>query len=41
MRVSPLNACLKIAIVEDHGDPAIKSLWKEGYQLCVPVQIVH
>ena len=22
-------------------DPAIKSLWKEGYQLCVPVQIVH
>jgi DNA-binding response OmpR family regulator len=21
-------------------DPAIKSLWKEGYQLCVPVQIV-
>ena len=21
-------------------DPAIKSLWKEGYQLCVPVQIL-
>jgi hypothetical protein len=21
-------------------DPAIKSLWKEGYQLCLAVQIV-
>ena len=22
-------------------DPAIKSLWKEGYQLCLPVQLLH
>ena len=22
-------------------EPAIKSLWKEGYQLCLPVQLLH
>lgn len=22
-------------------EPAIKALWKEGYQLCIPVQIMH
>jgi DNA-binding response OmpR family regulator len=23
------------------AEPAIKSLWKEGYQLCLPVEMVH